>query len=104
MIGLPFLQPGEHTPCSETDPEAFFPVSGNAHHGVFEVCASCPVMEECAEYGVRHHYLSGVWGGLGAPARRAAHKRRGLPDLTPRYETAVWAGAPATRRDTEEVA
>ena len=41
------------------------------------VCASCPFMEKCAEWGLAHEE-HGVWGGMTPTERRAARKRRGI--------------------------
>ena len=39
------------------------------------ICATCPVIDACREYGIDEHY--GVWGGTTEQERRAM--RRGLP-------------------------
>lgn len=35
------------------------------------ICATCPVIDPCREYALRHGEIYGVWGGLGEAERRA---------------------------------
>jgi WhiB family redox-sensing transcriptional regulator len=39
-----------------------------------QICAECAVRERCARAGRREKF--GVWGGLSAPERRRARRRR----------------------------
>lgn len=54
----------DYASCAETDPDLFFPESGDWRSVVAarEICASCPVVAECAELG--SHYADGVFGGM----------------------------------------
>lgn len=36
-----------------------------------EVCAACPVRQECLDYAVKEHADWGIWGGLAPRERRA---------------------------------
>jgi WhiB family redox-sensing transcriptional regulator len=36
-----------------------------------EVCAACPVIEDCRRHALLRQELYGVWGGLGETERRA---------------------------------
>lgn len=63
----------------EVDPDLHFP-SGErgpaARRQIWQakaVCASCPVMAECREYGMTEGY--GVWGGLSTSERREIRAR-----------------------------
>lgn len=51
--------------CAEVDPELFFPVSDVPSREIAkakQVCAGCPVLAECREYGMTQP--EGIWGGL----------------------------------------
>jgi WhiB family redox-sensing transcriptional regulator len=71
-------------PCSQADPEMFFPVEsvqetlsisvkGNPHYKVTanyhyeaeakKICASCPYRFACLEYALSDYTLTGIWGG-----------------------------------------
>jgi WhiB family transcriptional regulator, redox-sensing transcriptional regulator len=57
-----------HAACLSTDPELFFPISslGPARVQVRrakEVCARCPVRQQCLGYALAHGPVQGVWGG-----------------------------------------
>lgn len=41
-----------------------------------EVCAACPVIEECAEYAIEAQEEYGVWGGMNEKERNAFRRRR----------------------------
>jgi len=65
--------------CAEVDPDLHFP---SGEHGPANmrqiwqakaVCASCPVMGQCREYGMTEPH--GVWGGLSAGERREIRAR-----------------------------
>jgi WhiB family redox-sensing transcriptional regulator len=66
--------------CLNADPDQFFPDEegkSSAKHAR-TVCATCPVVRECAEFGIRNHEY-GIWGGLTDKQRddiRRARKRR----------------------------
>lgn len=48
--------------CAETDPELFFPEKGGSPRRAKEICAGCPVRQECLEYALKNGE-TGVWGG-----------------------------------------
>jgi len=54
--------------CRGLDPDLFFPGRGEPSDAAKLVCATCPVLAECREYGMDEHF--GVWGGLGERMRR----------------------------------
>jgi len=64
---LPWMDEGL---CAQTDPEAFFPESGQSTIPAKNVCRTCPVRHECLEYALTHHIRYGVWGGLSERERR----------------------------------
>jgi WhiB family redox-sensing transcriptional regulator len=62
------------TPCSETDPESFFPdmeVPGalTRANEAKKVCKGCPYITECLEYALEHND-DGIWGGTSKNERR----------------------------------
>ena len=56
--------------CSQTDPEAFFPVKGGSTREAKKVCRGCEVRAECLEYALEHDERFGIWGGLSERERR----------------------------------
>jgi WhiB family redox-sensing transcriptional regulator len=66
--------------CLTVDPELFFPV-GNTGPALDQiekakqVCAQCPVIENCLQYAMETNQDSGVWGGLSEDERRALKRR-----------------------------
>ncbi len=78
--------------CREVDPDLFF-VEGvrglKRTHLVTQaktICAACPVIAICREYGVKTQEPYGIWGGLTQPERQRA--LRGHRWNTPRPEPA----------------
>jgi WhiB family redox-sensing transcriptional regulator len=77
------------TPCSQIDPEAFFPVdetpgsllpSQIAYQMEREaklVCVECPYQVRCLEYAIRNPGEQGIWGGTTEFERKSF--RRGKP-------------------------
>lgn len=45
-----------------------------------KICRTCPVIEECLEYAIRHNE-DGVWGGTTKRERRALKRKRKNRDL-----------------------
>ena len=77
------------TPCSQSDPEAFFPMDempGSLLPGRIAyqmereaklVCVECPYQTRCLEYSLKHPEEQGIWGGTTEFERKAF--RRGRP-------------------------
>ncbi len=64
--------------CVDTDPELFFPDKGDQQRAAAakEVCARCPVLDDCRRWALRVASLHGIWGGMTERARetwRAQH-------------------------------
>lgn len=83
-----FVEFGD-APCSETNPDAFFPddMKENvmAYRPTYEfedeakkVCAGCPYRAACLIYAMKDPTLVGIWGGLTEKDRNAL--RRGTRD------------------------
>lgn len=61
-------------PCSQTDPEAFFPQEVEFNGKVIdskysdleatkEICRACPYQKKCLDYALTRNDI-GVWGGM----------------------------------------
>lgn len=73
------------TPCSKSDPDAFFskdyvepPVSNRP---VYErereaklICSACPYQLRCLEYALRNEDMLGIWGGTTELDRKKIRK------------------------------
>jgi WhiB family redox-sensing transcriptional regulator len=57
--------------CRDRPEVNFFPVRDEPSAAAREVCAGCPVREECLIYALDDDSLQGVWGGTSALQRRA---------------------------------
>ena len=56
--------------------DAFFPGPGEPLNKAREICARCPVANECAEYAIVNNEKFGVWGGTSEAERRKERARR----------------------------
>jgi hypothetical protein len=60
------------------DPEKFYPSQRHQlDQQAIEWCKDCPIVDDCAEWGI-HHEVHGVWGGLSGNQRHMIRKRNGL--------------------------
>jgi WhiB family redox-sensing transcriptional regulator len=64
----------DHAICSTTDPELFFPSSGDAAPQAKRICQVCPVRKQCLDYALKYHEPVGIWGGL-SPRERMDFRR-----------------------------
>ncbi len=62
--------------CNNHPPETFFPSDGVGVEVAKEICADCPVKEQCLEYALDHRVDHGVWGGASERQRRRILKAR----------------------------
>ena len=64
--------------CAGLDPALFYPERGDFEgvEAAKAVCASCVVLEPCAEYAVRENIRIGVIGGLSEKQRRTIRSQR----------------------------
>ena len=51
--------------------EVFYPGRGESAGSARQVCAQCPVRQQCLEFAVSNRIGYGIWGGLTGPERRA---------------------------------
>jgi WhiB family transcriptional regulator, redox-sensing transcriptional regulator len=56
--------------CAGENPDIFFPSNGDPGTRARQICAHCPVRQDCAEYATGADE-SGIWGGLDQEQRRA---------------------------------
>lgn len=67
--------------CREIDPELFFPVgdSNQAHaqaEDAKQICRTCPVIQQCAQWAIDNRMDNGVWGGLDETELRNIRRHR----------------------------
>jgi WhiB family redox-sensing transcriptional regulator len=62
--------------CIGHDPELWFPNAGHKPStDVVAICRSCPVINECLDYGLTHG-LKGVWGATGEEQRKRIRRTK----------------------------
>ncbi len=61
----------EEAACRGTRIEVFYPGRGETAGPARQVCARCPVRQQCLEFAVSNRIVYGIWGGLTGPERRA---------------------------------
>jgi hypothetical protein len=62
--------------CSQTDPDIFFPESGQATHQAVKICNRCPVQAKCFEFAMENGESYGIWGGVPTRGRREMMKQQ----------------------------
>ena len=66
----------ERAACRGARIEVFFPGRGETAGPARQVCARCPVCQQCLEFAVSNRIVYGIWGGLTGPERRALQSDR----------------------------
>ena len=61
--------------CVGEDPEVFFPYRGDPGPDAREICAACPVREDCLKYSIDADEF-GIWAGLDQDERRNLRRRQ----------------------------
>ena len=58
--------------CAQTDPDLFFPDRGDSRSRKLakEICADCPVAQQCLDFALETDQEYGIWGGTTALDRR----------------------------------
>lgn len=87
MLRHPFVLPlNGSEPCTQVDPEMFYEESGPQAllntPILRRICADCPILNECAEHGIKHEEY-GFWGGLTAKERKILRRKRGERIVSP---------------------
>jgi WhiB family transcriptional regulator, redox-sensing transcriptional regulator len=57
--------------CRGMNLDMFFPERGESAEPARQVCARCPVREQCLDYAVSNGITGGIWGGMSERERRA---------------------------------
>ena len=67
----------EDAACNGVDAEVFFPVGEDIESmsRAKEVCAVCPVREDCLQYALATNQTEGVWGGTTSAERRRLRRK-----------------------------
>jgi WhiB family transcriptional regulator, redox-sensing transcriptional regulator len=60
----------EQAVCRGTALNLFYPERGESAGPARQVCAACPVRQQCLEYALTNRITSGIWGGLTERERR----------------------------------
>jgi WhiB family transcriptional regulator, redox-sensing transcriptional regulator len=63
-----------HAACRGMGPDRWFPEKGEATRAQLAICATCPVIDPCREYGIEER--AGIWGGTTGNDRRRIRARR----------------------------
>jgi WhiB family redox-sensing transcriptional regulator len=71
--------------CRDADPSVFFHPEGERgpsrearDRAAKAICASCPVIAECAAHALAVREPYGVWGGMTEDEREALYRRKSL--------------------------
>lgn len=85
---LTFLQDFTNLPevtgreaCLEAEPDLFFSEFALDIAGAKAICNTCPLIQLCATYAIKHENF-GVWGGMSAEERYVARGRHDAYDTT----------------------
>ena len=73
----------DDAPCTQADPELFFPAKGGSTRQAKRVCMACDVRAACLEYALANGERHGIWGGKSERERHriAAGRSRGRNGL-----------------------
>lgn len=74
--------------CIGSPARVFFPERGELSQFAKDICAQCPVCEECLDYALRTCEKFGIWGGTSERERRAM-RRKSNADRREAYRGAV---------------
>jgi WhiB family redox-sensing transcriptional regulator len=50
--------------CAKTNPEIFFPAHDDPATEARQICARCPVRDDCLRFALENNERYGIWGGL----------------------------------------
>lgn len=73
--------------CRGLDPTLFFVTRGELTDEAKQVCQTCPVRRECAEYAGVTRQNRGIWGGQSERQRRSPRPHPKLRKLPPAHGT-----------------
>ena len=70
--------------AGRADRSWWFPERGEPYRRALDICAVCPVREECLAWAVEHGEL-GIWGGLSERARRRIPRPKDCAECGKRF-------------------
>lgn len=62
--------------CTQTDPELWFPDTGEHAIEAKKICHQCPAQHPCREQAIRDYEPYGIWGGTSPKERRQIRTQR----------------------------
>jgi hypothetical protein len=62
--------------CTQTDPEVFFPGTGESSRHAVAACFACELRTDCYEWALTVPDLEGIWGGSTTRQRTQERARR----------------------------
>jgi len=62
--------------CLSQEQDIFFPERGASTRKAKAICRTCPVIEDCLDFFVRHEQEYGIWGGVLQNSRRILIKQK----------------------------
>lgn len=71
----------DHAACRGLDTSLFFPGQGESVIEAKQVCTSCPVRIQCADYALDSGQRFGIWGATTERDRRRERGRRRVAAL-----------------------
>ena len=64
--------------CKHHNTLLFFPERWEVATAARELCAVCPVADDCARYALAHKIEHGIWGGMNVKERRRYARVHGI--------------------------
>lgn len=66
--------------CADVDPEIFYPerYSEESSKTAKRLCRSCPFLQECGVWAIKHDEREGIWGSLTPKERREIRNMVGV--------------------------
>lgn len=66
----------QRSACKGLDPIIFYPATDEEADEAKDVCARCPVLDDCLEHAISNREHNGVWGGATERERQRIIRRR----------------------------
>jgi len=91
-----------HARCKNTPPELWFPARGDDTGLAKQICARCPVIDDCLAYALAAgQQLQGIWGGTSARERRTLRSSASRADTSTPDVAQIEAPADAAAVDAD---
>ena len=75
---MPDLSWRDLATCKHHNTLLFFPERWEVATAARELCAVCPVADDCARYALAHKIEHGIWGGMNVKERRRYARVHGI--------------------------